>query len=155
MDNMNQLSKIPTVALLSLLFIVGPLITMASDEVYTGFFSGKAADGYDVVAYFEDGKAVRGSNEYTITYKGVDWYFSSVDHLALFKANPGKYAPQYGGYCAWAVANGYTAKGDPLQWTIRHGKLYLNYNESIKNKWLADVDRLIKKADENWPVVIQ
>jgi len=128
---------------------------LAKDEIYTAFFSSQAVGGYDTVAYFTEGKPVKGLREYKTSYKGANWYFSSSANLEAFKNSPEKYAPQYGGYCAWAVANGDTAKGDPNQWSIRDGKLYLNYDEEIKNRWLANVDELISKADANWPGVIK
>lgn len=127
----------------------------AESEIYTAFFSSKALGGYDTVAYFSENQPVKGSNEYRTRYKGANWYFSSQKNLESFKANPEKYAPQYGGYCAWAVAEGDTAKGDPLYWTIHHGKLYLNYDETINKKWLKDIDGFITKADANWPQVLQ
>jgi YHS domain-containing protein len=127
----------------------------AKSEIYTSFFSSSAAGGYDTVAYFNENQPVRGLDEYRTTYKGAKWYFSNQKNLEMFKANPEKYAPQYGGYCAWAVAEGDTAKGDPLHWTLHNGKLYLNYDETIKNRWLKNVDDFITKADANWPKVIE
>lgn len=127
----------------------------AGDETYTGFFSSAAAGGYDPVAYFIEGKAVKGADDYSLSYKGADWYFKSIDNLNAFKADPARYAPQYGGYCAWAVAEGYLAKGDPLFWHIHKGKLYLNYNREIKNRWLKSVPDFVNKADVNWPGVIR
>lgn len=126
----------------------------AGDEIYTGFLSKSALGGYDTVAYFSEGKAVKGDSDYQTRYKGADWYFASEANLVAFKSDPQRYAPQYGGYCAWAVAEGYTAKGDPLYWKVYQGKLYLNYNESIKNQWLEDIDRFIEQANKNWPGVI-
>ena len=81
--------------------------------------------------------------------------FSSAANLAKFKASPAAYAPQYGGYCAWAVANGYTAKGDPKQWRIVNGKLYLNYNAEIQSRWVKDIPGFIRKGDANWPAVLE
>jgi YHS domain-containing protein len=128
---------------------------LAKSEIYTGFLSSSAVGGYDPVAYFTVGQAVKGSDQFMFHYEGANWYFSSAENLARFKNDPIKYAPRYGGYCAWAVAEGDTAKGDPLQWTIHKNRLYLNYNEEIKNRWLADVDNFIAKGDRNWPGVIQ
>ena len=86
---------------------------------------------------------------------GILYVDDEQDNLDTFKSDPSKFAPQYGGYCAWAVAQGYTAKGDPKHWSIRDGKLYLNYDEEIKNRWLANPDDFISKADKNWPGVIK
>ncbi|WP_257288405.1 YHS domain-containing (seleno)protein [Endozoicomonas sp. SESOKO2] len=127
---------------------------MAKDEIYTGLFSDKAVSGYDPVAYFTEGQSVKGSDKFTTRYKGANWYFKSEEHKKLFLDNPEKYAPQYGGYCAWAVAHGNTASADPNQWTIEDGKLYLNYNGSVQKKWLKDKKNLINEADDNWPKVI-
>ena len=126
----------------------------AKPPVYTAPFSQVAAGGYDVVAYFTAGRPVKGDPKFATEWKGASWQFSSAANLAKFKASPTAYAPQYGGYCAWAVANGYTAKGDPLQWRIVGGKLYLNYNADIQSKWIKDVPGFIRKGDGNWPTVL-
>lgn len=126
----------------------------AADPIYTGVFSNKAASGFDVVAYFTEGKAVKGKRSYTAKYQGADWHFSSEAHLALFQAEPQKYAPQYGGYCAWAVAQGNLASSEPEQWTIVDGKLYLNYNKAVNEKWTKNIPTFITTADQNWPNVL-
>ncbi len=127
----------------------------AEAPVYTSAFSNTAVQGYDPVAYFKVGAPVKGSSEFTTEYNGAEWNFASQENLDAFVADPEAYAPQYGGYCAWAVAQGQTAKGDAQQWHIEDGKLYLNINGSIKKKWLADRATLIPQADENWPGVIE
>ena len=129
-------------------------LSFAKSPIYTGYFSNVALSGYDAVAYFTVNKPVKGSTNYSTEYNGADWHFTSQTNLDQFKAMPDKYAPQYGGYCAWAVANNDTAKGDPLQWNIHEGKLYLNYNAEIRQKWSSDKSALILKADNNWPKVI-
>ncbi len=126
----------------------------AADPIYTGVFSNKAASGFDVVAYFTQGKAIKGKRTHKAEYLGADWHFASADHLALFQAEPQKYAPQYGGYCAWAVAQGNLASSEPEQWTIVDGKLYLNYNKSVNEKWSKDIPTFITTADQNWPSVL-
>lgn len=131
-----------------------PQAALAAPPVYTGVLSDLAADGYDVVAYFTDGKPVKGDAKFAMQWKGATWRFASAQHLAAFKANPDRYAPQYGGYCAWAVAHGYTAKGDPTQWRIVNGKLYLNYNADIQSKWVKDIPGHIRQGDANWPRVL-
>jgi YHS domain-containing protein len=103
----------------------------AEAPVYTGILNNVAVSGYDPVAYFTDGKPVKGNAKFATNYKGAEFRFASANHLAAFKANPAKYAPQYGGYCAWAVSQGYTASADPSVWKIVGGKLYLNYNQEI------------------------
>jgi len=122
----------------------------AADAIYTSFLSDKAAGGYDVVAYFTENKPVEGNNKYTLDYKDATWYFSSASNLTLFKNNPEKYAPQYGGYCAWAMATNDTAPGKPAFWTVYNGKLYLNYDQSVQDTWVNDKDNFIKQADLNW-----
>ena len=112
--------------------------------------NGKAISGYDPVAYFTESKPTPGKSDYTTTYAGADWYFSSAKNLELFKKNPEKYLPQYGGYCAFGVAGGYKAKISPEAWTISNGKLYLNYNLKVQSDWLKEKEDMIQKADKNW-----
>ena len=136
------------------LLLLTTSVYAVEDQIYTTFFSNAGAGGYDVVAYFTDGKPVEGDDKISAEYNNADWYFSSNDHLEKFKANPELYVPQYGGYCAWAVANGDIASGDPMQWTLLNNKLYLNYNADIQAKWTADRDNLIILGDKNWPDVL-
>jgi YHS domain-containing protein len=125
----------------------------AAPANYTGG-TGAGASGYDVVAYFTQSKPVRGKASITASYNGVEWRFSSEANKALFVANPGKYAPKYGGYCAWAVAHGVTAAGSPQAWSIVGGRLYLNINKSIRAKWKADASTQIRNGNKNWPSVL-
>lgn len=137
-----------------LLFAVS-FSSLAQDEIYTGFFSNKALSGYDTVAYFVEGKPVKGNADFVTEYKEATWYFSSQENLDKFLQAPEKYAPQYGGYCAWAIAakNDF-ASGDPEQWTIVDGKLYINYNQEIKERWEKDKANFIVQGDKNWPKLI-
>ncbi|MGY0217756.1 YHS domain-containing (seleno)protein [Endozoicomonadaceae bacterium StTr2] len=146
--------KITFASLLTLLFSLQVFPALAKDEIYTSFFSNKAVGGYDTVAYFTEGRPVEGSDKFKTEYKDTVWYFSSAENLKKFKADPEKYAPQYGGYCAWAVGQGYTASGDPKQWHIDNGKLYLNYDAEVKAEWLKDKAKWIEAGDKNWPKVI-
>lgn len=130
-----------------------PAFAKASPEVSVEA-DGLAARGYDVTAYFVQGKPVRGSAAHQISYKGAKWRFASADNLARFKANPAAFEPQFGGYCAWAVSQGYVAPGDPGQWKIVHGKLYLNFNARAKELWEADQADAIKRGHANWPAVL-
>ena len=143
-----------TIQILFLIVLLSPGTVFAASEIYTRFFSNDALSGYDPVAYFNENKPVKGFASYTMSYKGAKWSFSSQQNLDRFKADPIKYAPQYGGYCAWAIAQNDTQKGDPDYWTIHDGKLYLNYDADVKNKWLANKDTLIRKADRYWPEVL-
>ncbi|MEL7128399.1 MAG: YHS domain-containing (seleno)protein [Pseudomonadota bacterium] len=131
-----------------------PAAFAEQDPVYTGRFSSTAVQGYDTVAYFTDGEPQRGSDDFSTEYMGATWKFASQENLDTFLADPAAYAPQYGGYCAWAVAQGKTAKGDARQWHIKDGKLYLNINRNIKEKWLAERDQFIVQGDANWPSVL-
>ena len=126
----------------------------AADNIYTGWFSNKAASGYDTVSFFTQGKAVKGRSEFSYHFQGVDWLFSSDAHRQLFKNNPNKYAPQYGGFCAWAIGEKQSrAPGDPKYWHIVNDKLYFNYDKTVQNVWLKDVSRFIRLADKNWPAM--
>ncbi len=116
-----------------------------------------AVGGYDVVAYFEldQGAApVAGVDAYVADYKGVQWRFASAENLARFKANPDQYRPQYGGYCAWAMARDKFARGDPKTWYVYEGKLFLNISRRYKREWLANIDRDIARANANWPGIL-
>lgn len=141
------------IALLVAAAAAGP--ANALEPVYTGTFSSTAVGGYDPVAYFTQGKPVEGKREFSTKWKGAEWRFATAANLEAFKADPEKYAPQYGGYCSWAVSQGYDASADPEQWSIVDGKLYLNYNADIQKKWSADKAALIKAADKNWPALLK
>ena len=116
--------------------------------------SGVALQGYDPVAYFTDGRPVRGTTEFRTTHQGYEYRFANAEHLAAFRANPSRYLPQYGGYCAWAVSQGYTASADPTNWRIVDGKLYLNYNDEVQRRWEQDIPGHIRSANANWPGVL-
>lgn len=123
--------------------------------VYTGTFSNVAVEGHDAVAYFTEGKPVKGSKTFKTTYNGAEFRFATAENLATFEAEPAKYAPQYGGYCAWAVSQGYTAKGDADHWAIVDSKLYLNYNKKVQETWNEDRPGFIASADTEWPNVLK
>ena len=127
----------------------------ADSLIYKGYLSNKAVSGYDPVAYFTQGKPVKGVKKYKLEHEGADWYFASETNLELFKANPEQFSPQYGGYCAYAVGIGQTAKGNPKNWDIVEGKLYLNYNRKFQNIWKKDQASFIERGDANWPSVVQ
>jgi YHS domain-containing protein len=114
-----------------------------------------AINGYDTVAYFTANKAVMGKDAYSLDWMGAKWKFASQANLDLFKANPEKYAPQYGGYCAYGVAQGYLVKVEPEQFTVRDGKLYLNYDADVQAMWLKDPAGYIKTADTQFPALLQ
>jgi YHS domain-containing protein len=109
-----------------------------------------AINGYDTVAYFKLGKAVQGNASFNFQWHGMTWYFLNKEHKDLFAASPEQYAPQYDGYCAWAMTESRIAKTDPEVWKIVDGKLYLNCSLEAYEKWNRDIPGNIKKADENW-----
>jgi len=127
----------------------------AAPPVYTGIVKGVAVGGYDTVAFFTDGKPAKGNKDLTTNYDGATWRFASAANRDAFQADPAKYAPQYGGYCAYAVSKGSTAKGDPQAWTVHDGKLYLNYNKNVRATWAKDIPGNVKKGDANWPAVLE
>ncbi len=140
---------------MALAFFILTAPAQAAQEVYTPWLHNKAVSGYDTVSYHTEGKPVVGKDEFKTTYKGATWLFSSQENLDLFKANPEKYEPQYGGYCAWAVAHDNLVKADPKVWTIIDGKLYLNYDKSIEEKWLPRQEELIPVGDKKYPELIK
>lgn len=148
------MSKTLKIAVMMLAFI--SFNAFSAKNIYTGWFSNKAVSGYDAVAYFTENKAVRGNPRFKYQYKKVEWYFSSEKHLKLFKESPERYMPQYGGFCAWAIAKKKSrAPGDPNFWKIVDGKLYLNYDKKVQDDWLKDIPGFIKRADKNWPEMIK
>jgi len=142
--------KFAIAAVAVILFSAGAAFAR-SPEIYTGTFSSLAVGGYDTVAYFKQNKPVVGKAEFSMEYKGTTWQFSSKENLETFRANPTAYAPQFGGYCAWAVAHNYTASGDPLVWSLVQGKLYLNYDRDVQAQWSKDIPRYIADGNKNWP----
>ena len=115
---------------------------------------GIAIRGYDPVAFFTTGTPQKGSPEHASEYEGATWHFASAENLAAFKNDPTRYAPQFGGYCAWAVSQHYLAPGDPEYWKVVDGRLYLNANARAKELWEADQADAIKRGHANWPAVL-
>ena len=114
---------------------------------------GVAIKGYDPVAYFTDRKPVKGMEVFAHSWNGARWLFASAGNRDRFKADPERYAPRYGGYCAFAVSRGTTADIDPEAWTIYEGRLYLNLDKKIQHIWEQDIPGYIRKADEKWPKI--
>ncbi len=131
-----------------------PVIAAEENPVFTTR-GDVAIRGYDPVAYFTEEKPVKGSREITLGWQGATWRFATAENRDLFAADPEKYAPQYGGYCAWAVSRDYTAATDPDAFTLVNGKLYLNYNAKVMKQWLEERDANIESADKNWPTVLK
>ena len=117
-------------------------------EIYAP--GGKAIRGYDPVAFFTDSKPVMGADSLSFSWKGATWQFANRQNLQRFKANPEKYAPQYGGYCAYGMSEGHKAPTDPNAWTIVNDKLYLNYSPKVKEMWIKNPSERIEMANKNW-----
>lgn len=113
--------------------------------------AGVAVSGYDPVAYFTDSAAVKGSTEFTTTYQGASYRFASAAHRDTFQADPAKYAPMYGGYCAYGVAKGNKVGIDPDAYRVYEGRLYLNYSSGIQKRWVKDIPGYIAEAERAWP----
>ncbi|RKQ72058.1 hypothetical protein DES40_1395 [Litorimonas taeanensis] len=128
----------------------------AADEkpIYTSWRNNIAVGGYDTVSFFV-GTPQLGKSEFSAQYKGATWHFQTEANRDLFLANPTAFAPQYGGYCAWAIARGKLAKGSPKHWYVENGRLYLNFNDRIRDRWLADKESFIEMADERWPDILE
>jgi YHS domain-containing protein len=135
--------------LVVLLGVAAPAALAGEGRIYTE--DGVAISGADPVAYFEAGAAKQGSAAHSYEWRGAEWHFTSAQNRRMFKRNPEKYAPQYGGWCAWAAARGDAAATSPEAWKIVNGKLYLNYDQQIQKRWEKDIEGFITKADENWP----
>jgi len=132
--------------LLLLLLLAAPALAGPVNEK-----GGLAIKGYDPVAYFTEARAVKGSPAHAYAWNGATWRFASAEHRDAFAAAPVKYAPRYGGFCAYGVAQGYKVDIDPEAWSIVDGVLYLNYSQSVKRDWLEDTNGFIAKADAAWP----
>ncbi|MAZ50029.1 MAG: YHS domain protein [Halobacteriovoraceae bacterium] len=141
---------------LALKSVIGAWILLVSVSCATArtnksSWSDKAVDGKDVVELYQTQDIIEGKGEFKYEYEGAYYEFRNQENLDLFKSNPKKYAPAYGGYCAWAVAQGYTADVDLRTATVVEGVLYLNYNSDIAAKWSENQAEFIRKADRNWP----
>lgn len=133
--------------------LVSSMAVTAAPPVNTlksGLFSSHgntAIGGYDTVAYFTDGKAVAGDDAFTYEWRGAKWKFASRAHLELFRGAPEKYAPQYGGYCAYGISQGDLVGIEPDKFKVLSGKLYLNFNAEVQEKWLKNPTAYIRQAD--------
>ncbi len=134
-------------ALLPVFFLARP--ASALEPVFSS--RGKAIRGFDPVAYFTEGKPVEGASDFTHTWMDAQWFFASAENRDAFAAEPERFAPRYGGYCAWAVSQGYTASIDPEAWSIVDDRLYLNYSKSVRRQWEKNIPGNISKANRNWP----
>ena len=138
---------------MGVLLMLHASVVLGLDPVYTNML-GKAIRGYDPVAYFKESQPVEGQSDFKHEWMGATWYFASQENLDDFVKNPEQFAPQYGGYCAWAVSQNYTASIDPKAWHIHEGKLYLNYSKEVQDKWSQNIPGNIKEGDKNWPEIL-
>ena len=141
--------RLAALAALGALWAAAP-VAHAIDPVWSNW-RGLAIRGYDPVAYHLEGRPFEGRSEHRLEWMGATWRFASASNRERFAADPERYAPRYGGYCAYAVANGYTASVDPEAWKIVDGQLYLNYSRSVQAQWEKDIPGHIERADQNWP----
>lgn len=139
--------------LLSLSFFLALVLSGFSQKSEVFIFEGTAIRGYDPVAYFTDNKAVKGDDRFSFEWKNAVWHFANGENLAAFKSDPQKYAPQYGGYCAYGTSEGHKAPTNPDAWTIINNKLYFNYNKNVQSMWKKDTEGNIQKAEKNWPLI--
>jgi hypothetical protein len=143
---MTFMNRLLTLAVLSLLIVALP--SLAEDRIF--LTEAGAIRGYDAVAYHTEGKPVPGDRDITFDWQGATWHFSSDANRDAFAADPAKYAPAYGGYCAYGTANGYKVSTAAEAFAIENGKLYLNYNVGVQKTWNKDRPGYIQKADANW-----
>lgn len=141
-------SCVSTLMLLALWLGVAPVIASSSDELYAE--EGIALAGYDPVAYFTMEEALEGSDQYTAEWGGAVWHFVNQDHAALFAADPEKYTPKYGGFCAFGVSKGYEMKPDVTAWEIHDGQLYLYFSSDVSDVWAQDRETNQSDADAQW-----
>lgn len=127
-----------------------PLSWGVHNKINQAVFSDIAIEGYDCVVYFTLQKAVKGDKKYSYKWKDATWQFSSEKNANLFKENPKKYAPQFGGYCSFAVSNGFTSNIDPTAWTIIDNKLYFFSDQTYKEKWMTNQNENLKKCIKQW-----
>jgi YHS domain-containing protein len=149
--SMNFFEVLRTVVLIILVTAV-PSAAAAESAVNVDR-KGVAIKGYDPVPYFTISKPVKGNKDHIVSWMGAKWRFASAQNRDLFEKDPEKYAPRYGGYCAYGVANNYLVKIDPDAWTVYEGRLYLNYSLSVREQWKEDIPGNIRKADANWPAL--
>lgn len=145
------MSGMPQIRPFALLILTILTLSVAASAASINETGGVALQGYDPVAYFTESKAVEGSDQFTTQYQGATYKFESAANRDAFVANPAKYAPQYGGYCAYGVAHGDKADVDPEAFTVVNGKLYMNYDKAVRFLWKRDIPGNITKADQNWP----
>jgi len=161
---MNRVLRNLSLLLIAFTFVAQVPAVQAAAKINTleksGLFgkykeSGIAIRGFDTVAYFTQGKSVKGSTDFEVAWSGATWQFSSQEHADLFKSDPEAYAPQYGGYCAYGVAQDYLVKIEGEQWKIEEGKLYLNYDKKVQRTWTRDIPGYISSANSKFDSLLK
>jgi hypothetical protein len=154
----NFISKIVKLTLLSILVAVVPATWVLAEGSHKAIATdpfGVAIKGYDTVAYFTEGRAIKGKKEFEFSWRDAHWHFVSAAHRDMFAANPERYAPKFGGFCANGMSKGKMAAADPEAWTIVDGKLYMKFNKAVRDRWRPDKAVRIKKAEKNWDKIIK
>jgi YHS domain-containing protein len=152
---MKKIFPLLTTVLLSCIVLLVSCSTPASIPPINRTAAGVAIKGYDPVAYFTMGRPVAGQDALQYSWRGARWSFATREHLEMFQDNPERYAPQYGGYCAYAVSQGTTADIDPESWAIVDNKLYLNLNPDVQELWQRNREEYIRQANDNWPHLVK
>lgn len=146
-----QMIRVIAILFTGLFAVTGPAMAMdpgPQDRTYAP--DGVAIQGYDPVAYFTVGEAMRGDVKHATTYNGVTWHFASPENMAMFQENPEQYMPAFGGFCATGAAKGAKVAADPTVWQIENGTLYLQSSEGAHQMWMADKDGMIQQGMSNW-----
>lgn len=143
------------IVVLAAFLVASTLVSAKEKTLVNADGNGAVLHGYDPVAYFTENAAVKGDAKYKATYKGSTFYFASDANKKLFKKDPAKYAPQYGGYCAMAVSMGQLEDADPKMFTIHNNKLLVQRNEKAHQMFMSNPDMLHQKADQQWPVLVE
>jgi len=138
------------IAILTTVLITLSACSREPDSSVTVNITEIAINGYDPVSYFNERKPSRGTEEYVFVWNNAKYQFSCKENLELFKNNPARYAPQYDGYCAFAMSRGDYSRVDPESYAIVNDKLYLTFDRDIRSTWLYDKENYIKKADRIW-----
>lgn len=139
------------VAAMAFAALLGPGVSAHAGSTVYGASKGPAIGGYDPVAYFTEGAPKEGDPRYTLEWNGATWRFASAENRERFKAEPERYAPQYGGYCAYAMSTDSFSPGDAKRWRIEGGKLYLNANILAQTLWENNIPKRVLQADGHWP----
>jgi YHS domain-containing protein len=140
--------------ILTLLMSLGFAGALRADQVRVFTQDGVAIGGYDVVIYFTENRAALGDARHAVMWKGATWYFASPETMSSFEMNPKAYAPQYGGFCAYAMSEGRLADPSPTSFTILNGKLYLNDGPGAQSEWSSAAEANIAAANAHWKAIL-